>query len=304
MTTQVLNRWGVIAVEGEDAVTFLQAQLSNDVAGMAEGQVRLAAFCTAKGRMLGSFFVLRQASKVLLVTRTDTVEPLVKRLSMFVLRSKCKVRNACADYALAFLPNTEAAGPMRVLWRNDGAAVVSLRSLAGATPGFSVHPVATAEPLQAQASDDAFEHVLQQLGVAYITQTTVEMFIPQAVNFDLVGGVSFSKGCYPGQEIVARSHYLGKVKRRAFPATASHPLPIAAGTDVWQQGKTNEPSGLIINSVTHQGKQHFLVELVADDALAPGNGFYSIQGETQVDLQVLPPPYDVHQKGSLFDAAQ
>ncbi|HEX4918957.1 MAG TPA: folate-binding protein [Limnobacter sp.] len=304
MTTQVLNRWGVIAVEGDDAVTFLQAQLSNDVAGMSEGQMRLAALCTAKGRMLGSFFVLRKGKLVFLATRKDTIDALVKRLSMFVLRSKCKVRNASAEYALGFVSNTDAPGPMRVVWADDGAAVASLRSLAGRLPGLVLQPRTEAQTLLVVEGDDDFEYTLQQLGMAYISQATAEMFIPQAVNFDLVGGVSFSKGCYPGQEIVARSHYLGKVKRRAFIATGNHAMPIAAGTDVWQHGKTNEPAGLVINAVAHQGRQHLLVELVADEALTPGNGFYITQGDTQVDLHLGPPPYDVHQKGNLFDTAQ
>ncbi|HEX4878619.1 MAG TPA: folate-binding protein [Limnobacter sp.] len=303
MTSQVMNRWGVIAVEGDDAVSFLQAQLSNDVAGMGEGQVRLAALCTAKGRMLGSFFVLRQGNRVLLVTRTDTIEALVKRLSMFVLRSKCKVRNACAEYALSFLPNAEVMGPMRVVWREDGGALVALRSLPAGLPGFLLQPAATHRADPGEGGDDAFELALQQLGLAYISQATVEMFIPQAVNFDLVGGVSFSKGCYPGQEIVARSHYLGKVKRRAFLASAIHEMPIPAASDVWQAGKTNEPAGLVINTLTHMGKHHLLVELLSEDALALGNVFYIMQGDSRIDLQVTSPPYDVNQKGNLFDAA-
>jgi len=142
--------------------------------------------------------------------------------------------------------------------------------------------------------DDAFEFALQQLGIAYVSQATVEMFIPHAINFDLVGGVSFSKGCYPGQEIVARSHYLGKVKRRVFQATANSDVAVLAGQDVWLTGKENEPAGQVATAVSHNGMQHLLVEL-ADFTVKNDSG--------EVSLRVNAPPYDVHQKGNVFEVA-
>ena len=142
---------------------------------------------------------------------------------------------------------------------------------------------------------------LQQLGIAYVSQPTVEMFIPQAINFDLVGGVSFSKGCYPGQEIVARSHYLGKVKRRVFQATATGSLTVTAGQDVWLAGKENEPAGAVATAVNFNGQQYLLVELPVDDAEQSGAIFTVKNDAGAIALNVQPPPYDVHQKGSVFE---
>ncbi|MEK9815758.1 MAG: folate-binding protein, partial [Limnobacter sp.] len=137
--------------------------------------------------------------------------------------------------------------------------------------------------------------------IAYVSQPTVEMFIPQAINFDLVGGVSFSKGCYPGQEIVARSHYLGKVKRRVFQATSTGASTITAGQDVWLAGKENEPAGAVATAVNFNGQQYLLVELPVDDAEQSGAAF-CIKNETgSIALNVQPPPYDVHQKGNVFE---
>jgi tRNA-modifying protein YgfZ len=301
MSAQFLSRWGVIGVDGDDAVTFLQSQLSNDIAGMAESQLRLAGLCTAKGRLLGSFFVLRQGKQVFLVCRKETVTALVKRLSMFVLRSKCKVRDCTGEYQLAFLPESGLDSPMRVQWDAQGNAAASLRALNGITPGFQL--VAGGEqPGQAEqaSADDQFEFALQQLGIAYVSQPTVEMFIPQAINFDLVGGVSFSKGCYPGQEIVARSHYLGKVKRRVFQATAAGSASVTAGQDVWLAGKDNEPAGAVATAVAFNGQQHLLVELPVEDAEQSGATFTVKNDAGETALTIQHPPYDVHQKGSVF----
>lgn len=304
MSAQFLSRWGVIGVEGDDAVTFLQAQLSNDVAGMAESQLRMAGLCTAKGRLLGSFFVLRQGKQVFLMCRKETIPALVKRLGMFVLRSKCKVRDCTAEYQVAYLPDSGLIAPMRVQWEENAEvknAIASLRALSGMTPGFQL--IAGEETATSSGSDDAFEFALQQLGIAYVSQATVEMFIPQAINFDLVGGVSFSKGCYPGQEIVARSHYLGKVKRRVFQATANADVAVLPGQDVWLTGKENEPAGQVATAVSLNGKQHLLVELAVGDAEQEGAAFAVKNDLGEVSLQVNAPPYDVHQKGNVFEVA-
>lgn len=306
MSAQFLSRWGVIGVEGEDAVAFLQSQLSNDVAGMAESQLRMAGLCTAKGRLLGSFFVLRQSKQVFMVCRKETVQALVKRLSMFVLRSKCKVRDCTDTHQVAFISESSLMAPMRVQWDDQSKplcnATVSLRPLNGITPGFQLLTVGEATP-GTPNGDDAFEFALQQMGIAYVSQPTVEMFIPQAINFDLVGGVSFSKGCYPGQEIVARSHYLGKVKRRVFQATASVAAPVLAGQDVWLAGKDNEPAGIVATAVQFNQQQHLLVELTVDDAEQAGAVFTVKNELVSVQLNVQAPPYDVHQKGNLFEVA-
>lgn len=303
MAIQFLSRWGVIGVSGDDAVTFLQGQLSNDIAGMGNHQLRMAGLCTAKGRLLGSFFVFRQGPQVYLVCRKEIVPALVKRLTMFVLRSKCKVQDLTDSHPLVFLPNAAADAPMQVQWSDDGSAQASLRPLNTQLPGLALLTNANAPTgLDANnANDDAFEHVLQQLGIAFVSQPTVEMFIPQAINFDLVGGVSFSKGCYPGQEVVARSHYLGKVKRRAYLAETKTGHVVPAGQDVWLNGKDNEPVGAVITSVSVAESQKLLIELPVEEAAQQGSEFVVKVGSESVPLTIQSPPYDVLQKGNVYD---
>jgi folate-binding protein YgfZ len=218
---------------------------------------------------------------------------------MFVLRSKCKVRDSSSEFQVAYVADSGLPRPMQVEWDEQGNASASLRPLGGLAPGFRL--MADENGTTDANADDAFELALQQLGIAYVSQPTVEMFVPQAINFDLVGGVSFSKGCYPGQEIVARSHYLGKVKRRVFQATASGDVAVTAGQDVWLAGKDNEPAGVVATSVKVNGQHHLLIELPVDDAENPNTVFRVKSEAGEAVLQVTPPPYDVHQKGSVFD---
>ena len=307
MQNETLNRWGIISVEGEDAASFLHAQLSNDVMGLNNASMRIAGLCTAKGRLLGTFFVVKNnACKVLLICRKDTIAALVKRLSMFVLRSKCKIRDASDELALTFVAQSELSQPMAVQWHTDEnkwIASLSLRPLAGSLP--SLHIVNATNHVSGNAHDDAFEAVLYELGIAYISAHTVEAFVPQTINLDLVGGISFSKGCYPGQEIVARSHYLGKVKRRVFKAIADG--QVAPGTDVWQHGKENEPVGMVATAVplaeqTEILKHGLLLELpveATEDTQA--TFFIKNMDKSIVALRIEQPPYDVHQKGNQFE---
>lgn len=301
LNSQCLSRWGVIGVEGADAVGFLHAQLSNDIASLSENQLRLAGLCTAKGRLLGVFFVLRKADSVMLVCRKDTIAGLVKRLGMFVLRSQCKVSDWSAHYAVHYIAHCTHTDPMQVVWPTPTEAHASLRAWNQQLPGFFISPRGDT-PSNPEA-DTAFELALFHLGIPYIEQQAVELFIPQAVNFDLLGGISFSKGCYPGQEVVARSHYLGKVKRRTFKALATTGPALAVGGDVWQTGKENEPVGQVVTCVAHQGTQYVLLELPIEAVETEGAAFFCKTESGNVQLSVHAPPYDTHQKGNQFEAS-
>jgi folate-binding protein YgfZ len=300
MSEQILSRWGVIGVNGDDAITFLHSQLSNDIVNLSINQLCLAGLCTAKGRLLGVFFVLRHENQVFLLCRKEIIPTLVKRMSMFVLRSKCSVRDCSTEFLLTFLPSSISNHPMQVTWDDEGNAMASLRALNGQLPCLKMTKNKHTEmPVH---GDDLFEFTLQQLGIAYVTNPTVEMFIPQAINLDLVGGISFTKGCYPGQEVVARNHYLGKIKRRVFQASTTNKFLVCPGQDVWLSGKINEPAGLVVTSIEFNHQQFLLLELMVDDVEQP-NALFRVNtkmGEVQLDVKA--PPYDVRQKGNLFES--
>lgn len=308
MSYRVLSRWGVICVQGEDAAQFLHTQLSNSIKDLPENKVRLAAFCNAKGRILGTFLIVRRGEQYFLICPSNTIASLSKRLGMFILRSKCKAVDASQLWRLRFVQAVEgligSTHPMSAQWGQDGACILALRPHNGGTPGLVLSPVNEASledtpPLSSE--DDQFELALQQLGIAFVSAETVEMFIPQAINFDLVGGVNFEKGCYPGQEIVARSHYLGKSKRRAFGAVLTGGEAIRAGMDVWLAGKTNEPIGNVITAVHIGGHTHLMVDCSLEEAQNPESEFTINTSDKTLIFRLNNPPYDVREKGSQFN---
>lgn len=308
MSNSVLSRWGVICVYGEEAAQFLHTQLSNSIKDLPESKVRLAAFCNAKGRMLGTFFVTRQADQYYLICRSDTIAALTKRLSMFILRSKCKAIDASTQWQLQFVPSVFTATankqPMSALWNSDDNCTLALRSYNGVTAGLRlmrVCDVTDAPPSPLTEQDEQFELALHALGIPYISAETVEMFIPQAINFDLIGGVNFEKGCYPGQEIVARSHYLGKSKRRAFLATLQGGEAVQAGMDVWLSGKSNEPIGNVITSVSTNGMTYLMVDCGLEEGLNNESSFTVNTGANPLNFRLTPPPYNIQEKGSQFN---
>ena len=248
---------GVIRASGSDAATFLQGQLTNDVASLDARSSRLAGFCSAKGRLQASFVVWRPAEdEFLLACASDLLAATLKRLSMFVLRAKCKLSDASGDVALFGVAGEAAAVRLDDLavWqaRREGATtLVRLADAAGERRALLA--VATGDesalPTEATLSPEAWRWLEVESGIVTIEAATVDRFVPQMVNFELVGGVDFRKGCYPGQEVVARSQYRGTTKRRVllFDCDA---VPVA-GADVFASGAPGEPAGTVANGAAH-----------------------------------------------------
>ncbi|MGA0610875.1 YgfZ/GcvT domain-containing protein [Caldimonas sp. KR1-144] len=251
-----LSHTGVIAVAGADGPSFLHSQLSNDFDRLDAARARLAAYCSPKGRMLASLIGLRRDADTLwLVLRADLLAPTLKRLSMFVLRAKAKLTDASASLAVLGLTGPsaraalgDAAGALPVwgqLERGD-ARVVRLPDGAGQPrflwigPNAEAGALAAAHPALPLAHWDWLEVAS---GVAPVVAATVEQFVPQMLNYELVGGVNFQKGCYPGQEIVARSQYRGTLKRRA--QRVDGPAEMMPGQEVFWSGDPGQPSGLV-----------------------------------------------------------
>ncbi len=265
---------GVIRAHGSEAGTFLQGQLTNDVLGLDAAHARLAGFCSAKGRLQASFIVWRRDADTFdLVCAKDLLAATLKRLSMFVLRAKCKLSDASDEIALHGVAGAPAAawiGDASVWERRAGAgaAVIRLPDAAGvarclvasaAGPGATV--AAAADGSAASLSTETWRWLEVESGIVTIEAATVDRFVPQMVNFELVGGVDFQKGCYPGQEVVARSQYRGTTKRRTFLFDAAT-LP-AAGADVFAADSPGEAAGTVANAASRPdgGGASALVEL-------------------------------------------
>jgi tRNA-modifying protein YgfZ len=256
-----LSAFSFVRVHGADAQTFLNAQLTNDVNALAVGGMQLNAWCNPKGRVLTVLAVMRRAEDYLLQLPSGLRDAIVKRLRMYVLRSKVVVEPvdgvACigllGPHAGAALERTMGALPAD----GHGFAEVGgyqIARLRGAVPRFQVIcSSADAETLRAQlalptASDDAWRREDILSGIPWIFPETSEMFVAQTLNLDLVGAISFTKGCYPGQEIVARVHYRGRLKERMFRAYVTGHTAPAPGQPVYAPDMGTQTTGHVVTA--------------------------------------------------------
>ncbi len=246
-----LGHWGVIRAFGDDAASFLHGQLTQDIVGLGPNQVRLAGYCSAKGRMLASFVVWKAApDEVLLACHASVLPAALKRLSMFVLRSKCKLSDATAELSLTGFAGEPARqhAPELAPWQarnSEGSWLLRLPDAAGVPRAIRAGGAAAGSEAPS-LSLDTWRWLEVQGGVAVIESATQEQFVPQMLNFELVGGVSFKKGCYPGQEVVARAHYRGTVKRRMFLFDVD--AAAFAGQELFHSADPAQPAGMVANA--------------------------------------------------------
>lgn len=275
-----LDQFGVIEATGDDAASFLHGQLTNDVQHLDAASARLAGYCSPKGRLIASMLTWRAGQSIRLLVARTVCANVQKRLSMFVLRAKAKlvditdavavigfagdVREALSSVfeALPDGVNVQVAGPLgslvrvpdangraRYLWIGPKAEVEAC------LPGL--------EARLARVSSAVWDWLDIRAGEPRITADVVEQFVPQMVNFDALGAVNFRKGCYPGQEVVARSQYRGTIKRRvALAHIATDSDPVRAGAELFHSADPGQPCGMIVNvAAAPRGGFDALVEI-------------------------------------------
>ena len=194
---------GVIRARGADAATFLQGQLTNDVANLDAGSACLAGFCSAKGRLQASFVVWRPADdEYLLACPTSVLAPTLKRMAMFVLRAKCKLSDASDEVALFGVAGPPAAAMLAecAVWqrrRHGEATAIRLADAAGLVRALVAAPVGSEVDVPAAPAMTltTWRWLEVESGIVTIEAATVDRFVPQMVNYELVGGVDFQKGC-------------------------------------------------------------------------------------------------------------
>ncbi len=286
-----LDHLGVIQIEGEDAAKFIHGQLTHDFALLDLNSARLAAFCSAKGRMQASFIAFkRPAGDILLVCSKDLLAPTLKRLSMFVMRAKARLTDASERFAVYGLAGSAikeiAAGAQSVWAKADfGTETVVKLYPADCTPRqLWVAPVEAAAPPGPVLPHETWLWSEVRSGIATVSQPVFEAFVPQMLNYESVDGVNFKKGCYPGQEVVARSQFRGTLKRRAFVVRATGPL--LAGQEIFAPGDDTQPVGTVVQAAhSPQGDVQAIVSLQL--SALPTGGLHV----GAVNLEVLPLPY-------------
>ncbi len=285
---------GVIRVDGVDAAQFLQGQLTQDFLHLGLSEARLAAYCSAQGRMLASFYGCRRSGgEILLVCSRDILAATVKNLSRFVLRAKVRLSDASDDYDLYGLAGAACeavlAGAHAAWTKIDlgDASVLCLYPADGVSRALWLAPAGQAAPAGAALGSDAWAWGEVRSGIAMITAPVVQAFVPQMLNYESVGGVNFKKGCYPGQEVVARSQFRGTLKRRAFAAHAE--AAMTAGDEVFQDGDPGQPCGIVVQAAASpDGGHDAIVSMQVSAADAGGLHLASADGPA---LLVAPAPY-------------
>jgi tRNA-modifying protein YgfZ len=279
-----LSHYSVIAVTGDDAQTLLQGQLTNDVSAAERGKIQFTGLCSPKGRLLASMLLAAEFDGYTLHLPGELAQAIQKRLAMYVLRAKVKLSDASertvrigvagvdAAPALAHLSITAPSQDMTVSNAND----LTVFRLPGERYVLSVIPERAAQvwdqlaTIAQPAGKSSWELLGIKAGIACILSGTQDMFVPQMVNFDLIGGISFDKGCYTGQEIVARTRYLGKLKRRMYLAqidTTGTPLP---GEALYSVDFGDQAMGAIVNAeASPLGGYEVLAVIQIDSAQQP-----------------------------------
>ena len=243
-----LSHLGLIECAGTDASDFLQQQLTQEMLLLPAGSSCLAGFCNAKGRLQASMVVIKESQeRLLLILPMDMLPRTIKRLSMFVLRDKVKLSDVSASHTVMGLMGESALGlfsntPQVLQAHLQSALGLSRRLMCGPHAAFGdlIH-----ERLQAHALSTELWFISEVLsGVAWVEDAIFEQFVPQMLNFESAGAVSFKKGCYPGQEVVARSQFRGTLKRRTAIVFAKSPLHV--GMELYGPMHATEPCANLI----------------------------------------------------------
>ena len=233
-----LDGLGLISVSGADARAFLHAQLTIDVEHLAANRAVHGAWCSAQGRVQANGLVVPLGEGFLLQVSRDLAGPVSQRLGKYVLRSKVKIEEAGTAWAQTgvWSPDPPSA-PLEIL---SGADRVAVRVDAERVLQISTRP----EPETADA--EAWMLAEIRAGHPLVTRATQDLFVPQMLNLDWIAAVDFDKGCYPGQEVVARAQYRGQVKRRLYRVRCASPLQ--PGQQIFCDAQPGQPSGTVVNA--------------------------------------------------------
>jgi folate-binding protein YgfZ len=272
-----LTHLGLIEASGEDARSFLHGQFTNDVNHLAEGGAQHAGWCNAKGRMQASFLIWRTGDSYQLALAADLQEAAQKRLQMFVLRAKVKIATQTDNILLLGLAGPQAeealadaalpcpAEPMSTAFA-DGVTVIRLdaRRFIVALPETAKAALWQKLTVKARpAGVPVWRWLDIQAGFPLVTLATKEEFVPQMADFEKIGGVSFHKGCYPGQEIVARTQYLGKVKRHLYRLTSQQALK--AGDSLHSPDNPDQACGMVMTAAPSPAGGYEALAVVQSD---------------------------------------
>ncbi len=303
-----LSHHGLISIDGEDATDFLQGQLTNDVRDVSLQHSQLSAYCTHKGRMLANFRLFKRDDSYYLRLPQPLLEPILKRISMFILMAKVSMKDSTdalvkigvsgptANEQLAEILS-ELPEQVDDVVQVNGYSVIKC---AGTLPRYEIY--GELEAMQtlwgqldvnaAPVGAGAWESLDILAGIPTIMPETSEAFVPQMTNMQVINGVNFQKGCYTGQEVVARMQYLGKLKRRMFRVQIETSDTVTAGDKLFSKdSKSGQGTGQIVNAqIEAKGGYSALAVIDIADAEA---GMLQLHDENGPAISVQSLPYSI-----------
>ena len=262
MTMTHLRYLSAIRFSGPDAGAFLQAQLSADIDALEDGQSTFAAYCSPQGKVFGLLLICKHQDQYSVIGPTQLLPSIVQRLRIYIFRLKVEIET---------LDKLQVCGVLSS--HSDDPANPVL-----APGGMPLRYVIVSDGRQSDEKTGHWRHSELSHGVAWLDVNTTEKFIPQMLGYDQIGAVSFSKGCYPGQEIVARIYYLGKVKRKPLLVTIKGQPKIENGSRVHIQYETESVAGTLVDTAP-AGTENTLMFIVT--RLEDGKKPVSITHEEQ-----------------------
>lgn len=299
-----LSQLGLLAFSGEDTAEFLQSQFTNDVRGLSADAAAWNGYCSAKGRMLANFLMWKHGADTCLQMSGDIREAVLKRLKMFILRSKVAARDATDENVRLVLSGPQAAAalndaglplPEGAMKKKSSEQGLSVRIGAdkfvlSLAPEKAPAVWAALAKHAAPVGTATWDWLRLSNGIPMIVARTQEEFVPQMVNWEVLGGVSFQKGCYPGQEIVARTQYLGKLKRRMYLAHLDGNEAPAAGDSLYTPDMDGQVSGMVVNAAPAPGGGFDLLAVAQIESVATNQPIHWKSADGPV-LSLKPLPY-------------
>jgi folate-binding protein YgfZ len=307
-----LSQFGVIKVSGEEAQGFLHNLFSSDVNALTPQQALPSSFNTAKGRTLATLLIWREGADFLLQLPQGLIAAIQKKLSMYVLRAKVKIENASDNLVCFGISGANAKELLKEhVFNHLGDTPLSVSSgIHDSKTHFSIirldeqrflvsiNPPESAPTLWQKLGTEAkpvgspcWDWLNIRAGIPVILPQTQEAFVPQMANLDLIGAVNFKKGCYPGQEIVARMQYLGKNKRRMYFAHVDGETVPQAGDELFSMEMEGQSCGIVVNAqIAPDGGYDLLavIQIASHDAFPVHLGAL-----TGARLQFQPLPYPI-----------
>ena len=300
-----LSHYGVIQVTGSDAQAFLQGQTSNDITEVSDTHGQLNSYSHPKGRVLALFRLLKQDKRYLMVLPREILSATINRLRMFVMRSDVQLEDV-SEQVMIIGASGEHISTLLPAWPGKMDAVACSDSLiVTQIPGSHTRALILGDSetminlwdaLQGKATPvghNVWHRLDIQAGLPEIYTSSMESFIPQMINLDLLGAINFKKGCYPGQEIVARMHYLGNLKKRMYAVEFSSELAPKIGEKIYTSaGESNQSSGNLLRFAVNGENTYCGLAVIQIAAIDTGNEIY-IESNRQNALKITTLPYSL-----------